>query len=63
MSKNSLVPRIINAAVFMAVGATLAVIFQPSPSTAARTSDRAGHVFVPTTVPIETRDETPAPTF
>jgi hypothetical protein len=63
MSNTSLSRRVINAAVFMAVGATLAMIFQPSSSTAARNVERTDHIFVPTTVAIEARDETPAPTF
>lgn len=63
MSNASLASRMLNAAVFMAVGATLAMIFQPSASTAARVQ-MSDHIFVPTTVALDSREQSPAaPTF
>ena len=62
MSKKSLSRGGIVTAAVLAINATLVLITQPFASTAPR-GDRAGHVFVPTTVAIESRDETPAPTF
>ena len=63
MSKQTFLSRMLNAAVFMAVGATLAMIFQPSASTAARI-EMSDHIFVPTTVALDSREQSPpAPTF
>jgi hypothetical protein len=59
----SLAPRALAAAVVIMLGATFALVSQPSASTAARTSDGGAHVFVPTPVAIEARDEASAPTF
>jgi hypothetical protein len=63
MSKKSLGTRLIAAAILVSVGATLALMSQPSASPTPRSPNQADHIFVPTQVALEARDEEPAPTF
>lgn len=61
MSKKSLGTRLIAAAILVSVSATLTLMSQPSASP--RSPNQADHMFVPTQVALEARDEEPAPTF
>jgi hypothetical protein len=61
MSKKSLGTRLIAAAILVSVGATLTLMSQPSASP--RSPNQADHIFVPTQVALQARDEEPAPTF
>ena len=61
MSKKSLGTRLIAAAILVSVGATLTLMSQPSASP--RSPNQADHMFVPTKVASQARDEEPAPTF
>ncbi|HUQ28916.1 MAG TPA: hypothetical protein VM051_10000 [Usitatibacter sp.] len=63
MSKQSVLHRALGAALVIAVGFALVMMVQPRQSTAALSSDGGAHMFVPTTVAIQSRDEAPAPTF
>jgi hypothetical protein len=62
MSKKSLGTRLLAAAILVSVGATLTLMSQPSASPRS-SPNQADHIFVPTMVAIQARDEEPAPTF